>query len=105
MSLEYLIEKRIDRIAQHDQALVERLVDGSSDGGAALLGAAASQHRSTLVFFSHPDRAQNQRVHAALSEGGVDIAVRGGRLRGSTHLYNTTDDADRLLAIVRAAMS
>jgi selenocysteine lyase/cysteine desulfurase len=39
-------------------------------------------------------------LHAALTAAGVDVAVRGGSLRASPHLYNTAGDIDRLLGVV-----
>ncbi|MGH3659881.1 MAG: hypothetical protein ACRDUA_24840, partial [Micromonosporaceae bacterium] len=54
--------------------------------------------RSTLVLFAPHDPEQ---VRATLAEAGVDIAFRGGRLRASPHLYNGTDDVDRLLDVLR----
>jgi selenocysteine lyase/cysteine desulfurase len=54
--------------------------------------------RSTLVYFSHPDRSRNKDLHTRLAGTGIDVAYRAGYLRASPHIYNTVADIDRLLA-------
>ncbi|MQA74388.1 MAG: aminotransferase class V-fold PLP-dependent enzyme [Solirubrobacterales bacterium] len=101
-SIELLLEHGIERVAAHDQALVARLVDGLGDGPLRLLSPPVEPERSTLVFVTHPEPSANERLHASLREAGVEVALRAGRLRLSPHLYNTADDIDRALAVLRA---
>jgi selenocysteine lyase/cysteine desulfurase len=55
------------------------------------------------VFVSHRDAARNEAIYRALLEGGIDIALRRGRLRFSPHFYNTAEDIDRALSALRRA--
>lgn len=96
-SLEYLLEKGIDDIAQHDLALVDRLIEGLDARGYDVLSPKSGSARSTLVLASHPDRSRNEAIHRMLRESDIEIAHRRGNLRFSPHLYNTTDDIDRAL--------
>jgi selenocysteine lyase/cysteine desulfurase len=98
-SVEHLVDMGIDRIRTHTDSLVTHLIDGIRRIGLELLSPHGPRDRSTLVFFSHPDRSQNRDLHAALAAAGVDIAYRAGSLRASPHLYNTAADIDRLLEI------
>ena len=41
--------------------------------------------------------SSGRQVFERLREAGIDIALRQGSLRISPHLYNTTEDIDRLL--------
>jgi cysteine desulfurase / selenocysteine lyase len=95
-ALQYLLEREPARIAQYDAGLVERLVAGL-DPRYQLLSPAAGDARSTLVLLTHRDEERNGLVHAALRGAGVDVALRGGNLRISPHLHNTTADIDRAL--------
>jgi cysteine desulfurase / selenocysteine lyase len=99
VAVEHVRDLGVDRIASHDEALVDRLVDGLTEAGMAVR---VVRPRSTLVFFSHSDRTRNQSIHAALGDAGVDVAMRSGSLRASPHLYNTTADVDRLLEVLAA---
>lgn len=101
VAIEHLIDTGVDRIRAHDQALVDHLVNGLREAGAAYHGPAEPAARSTLVFFGHPDPAGNPALHAALTAAGVDVALRAGALRASPHLYNGVGDIDRLLDAVR----
>lgn len=101
-SLELLAEVGIERIEAHDQALVQRLVDGIADAPLGLLSPAGGPERSTLVIASHPDEARDAGLFEDLRAAGVDVALRAGSLRFSPHLYNSADDVDRALAILMA---
>jgi selenocysteine lyase/cysteine desulfurase len=95
-SLEHLLELGIERIAQHDQALVERLLAGlperyrlvSPRGGAA---------RSTLVLVTHEEKQRNAAIAAGLQQRGIDIALRDDKLRFSPHVYNSAGEIDDAL--------
>jgi cysteine desulfurase/selenocysteine lyase len=102
-SIEYLLGVGVERIAEHDQQLVGRLLDGLDRGKFAILSPAEPARRSTLVFLSHRDPGRNRSVYAHLQANGIDIAYRRGKLRFAPHLYNTEDDIDRALAILNAA--
>jgi selenocysteine lyase/cysteine desulfurase len=49
---------------------------------------------SAIVFCDVADAAEK------LARAGIQAAVRGGRLRTSWHVYNTTDDVDRTLDVL-----
>jgi cysteine desulfurase / selenocysteine lyase len=101
-AIEHLLAIGLERIAAHNDALVSHFIDRLDDEAYELLSPRKTGvQRSTLVFFSHHDRARNRRIHASLTEAGVDIAFRGGALRLSPHLYNGPDDIDRAVAILR----
>jgi cysteine desulfurase / selenocysteine lyase len=99
-SVEHLLHVGADRIRTHTDSLVTRLIEGIHRTDLELLSPHDPRDRSTLVFFSHPDRSRNRDLHATLAAAGVDIAYRAGSLRVSPHLYNTTTDIDRLLGPV-----
>jgi selenocysteine lyase/cysteine desulfurase len=102
-SIEYLLARGIPRVAAHDQALVDLLVDGLDPGRFDVLSPRSGRARSTLVVVSHRDPARNAAIHAALAGAGVDVALRRGRIRISPHLHNTPEDVARALDALNAA--
>jgi cysteine desulfurase/selenocysteine lyase len=100
-AVELLLEVGLERIAAHDDALVQLLVDGLAAIPRLRLASPADQPaRSALVLASHVDEDRTDGLHAALAAGGVDVALRGGLLRLSPHLYNTSEDVERALALL-----
>jgi selenocysteine lyase/cysteine desulfurase len=100
-AVEFLLEKGIEQIRDHDDALVESFITGlDRDKFAVLSPREKGPRRSTLVFVSHPDRDRNSVVYSYLARAGIDIALRGGLLRLSPHLHNSTGDIARVLSLL-----
>jgi cysteine desulfurase/selenocysteine lyase len=95
-AIELLLRRGIDATAAHDQALVDRLIDGLPSEW-RLLSPRAGPKRSTLVFVEPPSGGSAREVRERLAESGIDVAQRAGALRISPHLHNGADDIDRLL--------
>jgi selenocysteine lyase/cysteine desulfurase len=98
-ALDLLLVLGAARIEDHNQALVQRLIDGLSDGW-SLLSPSDRDKRSTLVFLKGATPAQTEQASRRLKDAGVDVAQRVGAIRISPHLYNTTDDIDRTLQVL-----
>lgn len=102
-SIETLLEAGIDEIAQYNQSLVQRLIDELDPEAYELLSSPSGPARSTLVVVTHRDATNNDAIFQKLRAGGVDLAVRAGKLRFSPHAYNTASDIDRALDILGTA--
>jgi selenocysteine lyase/cysteine desulfurase len=95
-AVELLLEVGLERIEQHDQALVEHLLTGLPDQ--VRVESPVERHeRSTLVLLSHREPKWNSTIAAGLAAQGLDVALRDGKLRVSPHLYNDTSEINRLL--------
>lgn len=103
VAVEHLTKLGLERIGDHDQALVSRFVDGLDAQYTMTSPKAASPQRSTLVFFSHQDKNENRAIHQALLHAGVHVAFRGGSMRLAPHLYNGAGDIDRALQALHSA--
>jgi len=115
-AIRYLQGVGLDRIAQHETVLGERLVAGLSElPGIRVLGQAAGTHRVGLASFDVAG-VHSHDVGQFLDDRG--IAVRVGHhcaqplhrrlgvtssTRASTYLYNTLDEVDQLIAGVADA--
>jgi selenocysteine lyase/cysteine desulfurase len=80
--------------------LVEQFIRGLDSRKYELLSPATRPERSTLIFISHRDAAQNAEVYQKLAAAGVDVAFRKGKLRLAPHLYNTRSDIDTALSVL-----
>lgn len=99
-SIEHLLDVGLDAVAERDQALVGRLLDGVDRDRYEVLSPEGESARTTLVFLSHRRAERNRSLYQALLAAGVHVAFRRGQLRVSPHLYNTGGDVDRLLEVL-----
>jgi cysteine desulfurase/selenocysteine lyase len=99
-AVEYLLEQGLDAIADHDQALVERLLEGLADSPFDVVSPTERSERAAIVTVGTGDPGRNRETHRRLDDAGIDIALRGGNLRFSPHLYNTPAEIDRALDVM-----
>lgn len=90
-SLDLLNEIGIETVYAHNTALADRYREGIAALGHTPLPAPGSAIVSVPGLADAADR---------LAAAGVRIAVRAGSLRAAFHLYNSSDDVDRLLEVV-----
>lgn len=102
-SIRMLLDAGIDKIARHNDGLVDRLVSGLDEERFELVSPATGTQRSTLVLVTPRDRLTTTNIYQALGENGVDVALRGGKIRFSPHLYNAEADIDRALEVLAYA--
>jgi selenocysteine lyase/cysteine desulfurase len=102
-SVEYLLQHGIEAVRSHDDALVQRLIDGLDRRKYRLTSPEARSRRSTLVFIEPVERERAGEIHRALQTRRVHVAFRAGALRLSPHLYNTPADIDRALEALHRA--
>lgn len=103
-SVEYLLKQGIDRIASYDQKLVEQFISGIDPKKYDLTSSPTGEARSTLVFLSHCNPTCNDQIQMKLKSAGIEIAYRKGKLRFSPHLYNTSADIEKALAVLNTGM-
>jgi cysteine desulfurase / selenocysteine lyase len=92
----------IERVAEHDQVLVERLLAGLPEDRWELVSPREGPGRSTLVLIRPSGGTPVADVHGQLRRAGVDCAFRAGSLRFSPHVYNDSADIDRALEALAA---
>jgi selenocysteine lyase/cysteine desulfurase len=99
-AVELLLDRGIEAVAEHDQRLVGRVVDGLADSEWELVSPAQQPDRSTLVLIRHRQPERTRRAFDALAAEGVDVALRGDCIRMSPHLHNSDADIDRALDVL-----
>jgi cysteine desulfurase/selenocysteine lyase len=99
-SVTYLLAQGIEQIAQYNNQLVARFLEGVDPKRYTLLSPREGPEQSTLILLSHHQPDKNPAIYAALQQAGIDLALREGQLRFSPHLYNTPDEIDQTLQIL-----
>ena len=102
-SVEYLLEHDIEAVRRHDDALVQRFIDGLDRRKYRVTSPEAGPQRSTLVFIEPTELERAEEIQRALQADRVHVAFRAGALRLSPHLYNTPGDIDRALEALHRA--
>ena len=102
-SLEYLLAQGLDRIAIYDRILVDHLIDGLAGSRFRFISPTVPEERAAIVVVSAEDAATNEVIHRRLGDNGIDVALRGGNLRLSPHLYNTVEEIERTVELLRAS--
>jgi cysteine desulfurase/selenocysteine lyase len=100
-ALELFLSTGVAAIAEHNQALIERLVTRVDTDRYELISPLRGDTRSTLVVLARRDGSTQQRHHQ-LTAAGIDTAFREGNLRMSVHLFNTLDQIDGAIHCLHA---
>ncbi|MDI6772885.1 MAG: aminotransferase class V-fold PLP-dependent enzyme [bacterium] len=102
-SLELLLESGVEQTHSHILALLDRLIPGLQRLGLTITSALAPGTRSTILSFATGDAARDEALHKRLLEQSVILSLRPHGLRVAPHLYNASEDIDRLVAALNAA--
>ncbi|PBB95678.1 cysteine desulfurase [Mesorhizobium sp. WSM3862] len=107
-SIGQLMEIGTLAIEQSVTSVARRLASGLLDLGLPVCGGAPGNHTGSIVALGDPELAGSREfdnrihsLHEHLSENQVIVSVRRGMLRFSLHLYNTTDEVDRVVALAK----
>jgi cysteine desulfurase/selenocysteine lyase len=107
-TIDLLLEIGIKKVAERILSIRSRLIFGLVELGFALLGATTNaSHFSGIITVSHPTR-DIPSLFKRLSENRVVCSPRQDRqgnhyLRFSPHFYNTEDEVDRVLELLKPA--
>lgn len=107
-TIDLLLEIGIDKVAERILSIRSRLVFGLVELGFTPLGATTNaSHFSGIITVSHPTR-DIPSLFKRLSENRVVCSPRQDRqgnhyLRFSPHFYNTEDEVDRVLELLKPA--
>jgi selenocysteine lyase/cysteine desulfurase len=88
-------EAGVEAIEAHVRGLVDELLAGLDELGATVVTPRGSANRGPLVCVASTDP---ERLVATLHERAIVTSAREPSLRISLHLYNTSEDVERILA-------
>jgi selenocysteine lyase/cysteine desulfurase len=89
-------------IRDHNQALIEYFFERLPDGYRLASPRQASQ-RGVFGCIEAGSRAHTESLYQTLRDEGFVVALREGKIRVAPHLLNSTQDMDRLLAVMAKA--
>lgn len=95
-SIEYLTRIGVDRIFEHNMALVDSLIEGLRSRGAEIASPLNESERTPIVAARFAG-VQSDVLAAHLNAARVVVSARGNAVRFSPHLYNEMDDIARAL--------
>ena len=100
-ALELLEEAGIESVADHVAALVADLAERLERIGCVTTPEPGL--RRHILTFHHPG-LDGEELLDGLTEAGVVVSLRRGRIRASPHLYNTHEEMQQVAATVRALL-
>lgn len=99
-SIEYLLSKGISLIEDHNEKLVEHLVVDIDSRKFEVISPQVGEEMSSIAVINHLN-GKNQEIYARLLDNGYYVSLRNGRLRISPHLYNTMDEIDTVVDLMK----
>jgi len=96
-ALETILEIGIEQIESHLVGLTDRLCSGLDERGYHVVSPRGENEKSAIVCCTHPQHS-SATIREKLLASKIITADRCGRCRIAPHLYNTTEDIDRLLS-------
>jgi selenocysteine lyase/cysteine desulfurase len=102
--LDLILGLGLDRIERHVLDLTGRLIDGlaAMGGRVDVWTPREAQRRAGIVGFAPPDV---ERVAAALRQAGAVFTVRREAIRFGFGFYNTVDEVETVLRVIREAIA
>jgi len=101
-SVEYLLEKGINKINMHNDGLIDRLRQGLRDDKYEILTPLSETNRSSILVISYKDQSRNEEIFEKLKQNNIYISLRRKRLRLAPHLYNTDAEIDEALHVLNS---
>jgi selenocysteine lyase/cysteine desulfurase len=95
-ALETILEIGIEQIEAHLIGLTDRLSNGLRENGYHVFSPRDENEKSAIVCCTHPQHSSESIRNKLLSEK-IITADRCGRCRIAPHLYNMTEEIDKLL--------
>lgn len=99
-SLNLLLGAGIENVSARVLQLTDYLCEKAPSAGLEVFSSRRPGDGSGIVSLTRPGVPQKD-VMKRCRDAGVVVNVRGGRLRVSPHAYNTEDEIDRFLDVVR----
>jgi selenocysteine lyase/cysteine desulfurase len=104
-SLEMLLEAGIPAVSARVLELTGYLCERACAAGLGVFSSRRPGEASGIVSLILPVGADLRQLVARCRASGVIINRRAGRIRVSPHCYNTTDELDRLVDLLRAPLA
>ncbi len=102
-SVEYILNVGVERIYSHNISLADFLIEGIKKLGGEIAPYPGGL-RTSIVNVQFPGRDQN-KIASGLNSAGVIVSPRMGGIRISPHLYNTEEDINKALDVMKSLVN
>jgi selenocysteine lyase/cysteine desulfurase len=100
-SADLLLGLGIPTVTERILELTDHLCEAARRAGLTVFSSRRPEERSGIVSLLPPAGAEPRRLVRRCREAGVVINHRAARLRLSPHCYNTTEELDRAVELLR----
>jgi cysteine desulfurase/selenocysteine lyase len=100
-SMEFVEAATVHAVNLHCRRLLVRLAEGLERRGFTLSVAAEPEQESTILGFQTDSAEATAKLYEKIRARHVAVSLRQGMIRVSPYLYNTEEDIDRLLEILK----
>ncbi len=100
VSVNYLLDKGIERIKSHNDELINQMRQGICLDKYKILMPISDTDNSTIMVISHKDESKNEAIYDLLKKNDIFVSLRQQHLRFSPHLYNTADEMEKALNVL-----
>jgi cysteine desulfurase/selenocysteine lyase len=97
-SLQLFSEVGIKNIERHNLELLDLLIDHLEDSPYQIKSSLESKHRSSILSFSGKNV---RKLYEKLTKNKILVSFREGAIRISPHFYNTKEEMNKLIKILR----
>jgi len=107
VSLDLIAGVGVPTIEQHVLALARAFTDGLLQLNLPVMSGKVGKHFSHVVLVGKPApdaklQAELQKIYDHLLKNHVKLSIRHGRLRFAFHFYNTLEEVEKVLSLLRA---
>jgi selenocysteine lyase/cysteine desulfurase len=108
-ALKYFNDLGLKNIEERNRELAEKLMEGLKEFKVRVNTPEKPQRHTGLVTFNTGRHEENQRLYGALTKEGIIVALRYaagiGGIRVSCHFFNTEEEIEAVLRIVKKTLS
>ena len=110
VSLDLIAGVGVPTIEQHVLSLARAFTGGLLKLNLPVMSGKVDKHFSHVVLVGKPDptaadKTQFQAIYDHLAANHVKMSIRHGRLRFAFHFYNTMEEVEKVLALLRAKLA
>lgn len=99
-AVDYWLDLGMDRVYQHNQALMNQLCEGLDQSKYRIISRTRMSERSNLFVFSAIDDQQNSDIFERLKQAKIFGAFWKGNIRLSPHVYNSVDQIQKTVELL-----
>lgn len=102
-SVNYLLEKGIEKIKMHNDELIDQMRKGIRLDKYEILTPMSDSGGSTILVISHKEKSKNEAIFESLKRNNIFVSLRRQHLRFAPHLYNTSEEVAKVLSVLDGA--